>query len=315
MRKIIITISILIFSLKLVAQEVNLPQYINHMADNPFLMSPSYAGIGSGLQIRLNGVSQWIGVEGAPDTQSLVVEARLAERFGGGITVFNDKNGATSQKGIKLSLASHLTLSNFHDSFLSFGLSYNFVQFGIDTSLNNSGEPVASRSLTNSNFDVGMLYRYERFSISLNANNILNKKVLNFANNEPETLRRLTLFSSFVFAKLSDRVEIEPSMFVEYYESDKRSRTDMNVKVRKGINDGYVWAGLSYTFLNDQFFVPNAIAPLIGIKKNNLYVSYGFSVNVNKTQDFNYGTHMITLGLDYNRRPSLARCTQEMMIF
>jgi type IX secretion system PorP/SprF family membrane protein len=315
MKKILITISIVIFSVKLVAQEINLPQYISHMADNPFLISPSYAGIGPGLQIRLNGVSQWIGVDGAPDTQSLVVEARIADRFGGGITVFNDKNGATSQKGVKLSLASHLTLSDFHDSFLSFGLSYNFTQFGIDTSKNNSGETVANRSVTNSNFDIGMLYRYERFSISLNANNILNKKVENLTTNEPEALRRFTVYSSYVLARIRNNIEIEPSIFVEYYEADKRSRTDMNIKVRKGINDGYVWAGLSYTFLNDQFFVPNAIAPLLGIKKDNLYMSYGFSINMNETQDFNYGTHMITLGFDYERRPSLARCTQKMMIF
>ncbi|WP_271405285.1 PorP/SprF family type IX secretion system membrane protein [Tenacibaculum soleae] len=315
MRKILITISIVICSVKLAAQEINLPQYISHLADNPFLISPSYAGIGSGLQIRLNGVSQWIGVEDAPDTQSLVVEARIADRFGGGITVFNDKNGYTTQKGVKLSLASHLTLSNFHDSFLSFGISYNFTQFGIDTSNNNSGQDVPNISETNSNFDVGLLYRYERFSVSANVNNLLNKKVENLITNEPESLRRYTFYSSYVFARLSNRVEIEPSMFVEYYEADKRSRTDMNVKVRKGINDGYVWAGLSYTFLNDQFFVPNAIAPLVGLKKDNLYMSYGFSINMNKTQDFNYGTHMITLGFDYERRPSLARCTQDMMIF
>ncbi|CAM1366427.1 conserved protein of unknown function [Tenacibaculum soleae] len=315
MRKILITISIVICSVKLAAQEINLPQYISHLADNPFLISPSYAGIGSGLQIRLNGVSQWIGVEDAPDTQSLVVEARIADRFGGGITVFNDKNGYTTQKGVKLSLASHLTLSNFHDSFLSFGISYNFTQFGIDTSNNNSGQDVPNISETNSNFDVGLLYRYERFSVSANVNNLLNKKVENLITNEPESLRRYTFYSSYVFARLSNRVEIEPSMFIEYYEADKRSRTDMNVKVRKGINDGYVWAGLSYTFLNDQFFVPNAIAPLVGLKKDNLYMSYGFSINMNKTQDFNYGTHMITLGFDYERRPSLARCTQDMMIF
>ncbi len=285
------------------------------MADNPFLISPSYAGIGSEFQVRLNGVSQWIGVKGAPDTQSLVVEARLADRFGGGITVFNDKNGFTSQKGAKLSLASHLILSDFHDSFLSFGLSYNFTQFNIDTSQNNSGQSVPSRALSSSNFDVGMLFRYEKFSISLNANNILDKKIDIFAFSEPQALRRFTMFTSYVLAKISDKVEIEPSMFVEYYEADKRSRTDLNVKVRKGIRDGYVWGGLSYTFLNDQFFQPNAIAPLLGIKKNNLYLSYGFSINMNEIQDFNYGTHMITLGLDYDRRPSLARCTQKMMMF
>ena len=315
MRKIITIIVIVISSVKLTAQEMNLPQYISHMADNPFLISPSYAGIGTGLQIRLNGVSQWIGVEGAPDTQSLVVEARIADRFGGGITLFNDKNGFTTQKGAKLSLASHLTLSDFHDSFLSFGLTYNFTQFGIDTSQNNSGQSVPNRTENNSNFDVGMLYRFERFSISLNANNILNKKIDNFTTNEPESLRRFTLYSSLVLVKMRNRIELEPSIFVEYYEADKRSRTDMNIKLRKGINDGYAWAGLSYTFLNDQFFVPNAIAPLVGLKKDNLYVSYGFSININKTQDFNYGTHMITLGFDYERRPSLARCTQDMMIF
>lgn len=315
MRKIFITISILICSLQLVAQEINLPQYISHMADNPFLISPSYAGIGSALKIRLNGVSQWIGVKDAPDTQSLVVEARLADRFGGGITLFNDKNGFTTQQGVKLSLASHLTLSNFHDSFLSFGLTYNFVQFGIDTSENNSNQFVSNKSETSSNFDVGMLYRYERFSISVNANNVLNKKVENVLSGEPEGLGRYTVFSSFVFTKISNRIEIEPSIFVEYYGADKRSRTDLNVKVRKGIDQGYVWAGLSYTSLNDQLFKPHAIAPLLGLKKNNLYMSYGFSIDLEEIQDLNYGTHMITLGFDYDRRPSLARCTQKMIIF
>ncbi|MCD8399950.1 PorP/SprF family type IX secretion system membrane protein [Tenacibaculum finnmarkense] len=315
MRKIFITISILICSVKLVAQEINLPQYVSHMADNPFLISPSYAGIGSEFKVRLNGVSQWLGVKGSPDTQSLIIDTRLAERFGGGITIFNDKNGFTSQKGIKLSLASHLTLSQFHDSFLSFGLTYNFVQFGIDTSQNNSGQIVPNKSETNSNFDVGLLYRYERFSISVNANNILDKKIENLLTSEPESLGRYTLYTSYVLARISNKIEIEPSIFIEYYESDKRSRTDLNVKVRKGIYDGYVWVGASYTSLNDQIFKPHAIAPLVGLKKNNLYMSYGFSIDLNKTQNFNYGTHMITLGFDYDRRPSLARCTQKMIIF
>ncbi|MBE7633831.1 PorP/SprF family type IX secretion system membrane protein [Tenacibaculum finnmarkense] len=315
MRKIFITISILICSVKLVAQEINLPQYVSHMADNPFLISPSYAGIGSEFKVRLNGVSQWLGVKGSPDTQSLIIDTRLAERFGGGITIFNDKNGFTSQKGIKLSLASHLTLSQFHDSFLSFGLTYNFVQFGIDTSQNNSGQIVPNKSETNSNFDVGLLYRYERFSISVNANNILDKKIENLLTSEPESLGRYTLYTSYVLARISNKIEIEPSIFIEYYESDKRSRTDLNVKVRKGIYDGYVWVGASYTSLNDQLFKPHAIAPLVGLKKNNLYMSYGFSIDLNKTQNFNYGTHMITLGFDYDRRPSLARCTQKMIIF
>ena len=326
MKRVIFLIIICLSSIKLHSQEVELPQYVSHLADNPFLISPTYAGIGSGLQIRLNGVSQWIGIKDAPNTQSLTVEARLAERFGGGITIFNDKNGFTSQKGARLSLASHLILSDFHDSFLSFALTYSFTQFGVDTSefsnnTNPTGAPIGSpQSLPNinsntSNFDVGMLYRFERFSISANVLNLLDRKITRFNPSEPTRLRKYTVYTSYLFRRFSRQVEVEPSMFVEYREFDKRSRTDMNVKIRKGIRDGYIWAGLSYTFLNDQFFKPNAVSPLFGLKKRNLYVSYGFSINTNKVQNFNSGTHMITLGFDYDRKPSLARCTQKMMMF
>lgn len=315
MKRILVIISIIICGVKAQAQEVNLPQYVSHLADNPFLISPTYAGIGSGLKIRLNGVSQWVGVKDSPDTQSLTVEARIADTFGGGLTIFNDSNGFTTQKGAKLSFASHLTLSDFHDSFLSFALSYNFFQLGIDTSQNNSGQNVASFTLNQSNFDVGMLYRYERFAISANVFNLLNKKIDNFFSGEPEILRQYSLFTSYTLAKISRRVELEPSIYFKYFESDKRSETDLNVKVRKGINDGYVWGGVSYTFLNDQFFEPNTVSPLFGIKKNNLYLSYGFSITLNQINAFNYGTHMVTIGFDYERRPSLARCTQKMIIF
>lgn len=317
-----IVILILLINVKVTAQEINLPQYVNHMADNPFIISPAYAGIGTELQVRLNGISQWIGVKESPDTQSLTVEARIADRFGGGIAIFNDKNGYTSQKGAKLSLASHLTLSNFHDSFLSFGLTYSFIQFEnnvenpISFSSTSFGDPILNsrKPINSSNFDLSMLYRYERFAISANVSNLLDKDVKNFDTNEPKVLRRYSLYSSINY-KVRNDVELEPSVFIEYFEATGRSRTDMNAKLRKRIGEGYIWGGVSYSFLNDQFFTPNSIAPLFGIKKENFYVSYGFSINPNRTLEFSYGTHMITLGFDYERRPSLARCTQKMMMF
>lgn len=315
MKKYRIIPILLLFVSNVFGQENDLPQYINHMADNPFLISPAYAGIGSGLQVRLNGVSQWIGVENAPDTQSLTVEARLAERFGGGLTMFNDSNGFTTQKGARISLASHLILSDVYDSFLSLGLSYSFINFGIDTSQNNTGQVLPDRVINTSNFDISMLYRFGRFAISGNVVNLLDKKVDEvFGNGEPEVLRRYSVYTNYNY-RINRDTELEPSAFVEYFEATKRSRTDINVKLRKRIFNGYVWGGLSYTFLNDQFFKPNAIAPLFGLKKDKFYVSYGFSITVNEVIGFNNGTHMITLGFDYDRRPSLARCTRKMIMF
>ena len=193
-------------------------------------------------------------------------------------------------------------------------MSYTYTQFNINTSENNTTEALPNRTFGNSNFNVGMLYRYERFSISFNIDNLLDQQV-RFNIVEPQNLRKYIIYTSYVIAKLSTKIELEPSILVEHREFDKRSRTDLNIKARKGIRDGYIWAGLSYTFLNDQLLQPNALAPLVGLKKNNYYLSFGMSFNMNELQDFNYGTAMITLGLDYDRRPSLARCTQKMMIF
>ncbi|QTE21493.1 PorP/SprF family type IX secretion system membrane protein [Polaribacter cellanae] len=317
MKKIYIIVICFITNFSLFAQENNLPQYLNYMGDNPFMITPAYAGIGTGVRIRINGLSQWLGVKNAPDTQSFSIETRIADRFGGGLVVFNDRNGNTTQQGVKLTFASHLTLSRFNDSFLSFGFTYSYNMFRIDTGnfTGSDSSVIDDRGVNSSNFDLSFLYRFNHYSVSLNISNLLDKDEHTFTNGEPIVTRRYSLFNSYVFNKFSYNYELEPSILVEYYEADKRSRTDLNVKLRRKMNNGYVWVGLSYNFLNDQFLTPNSVAPIVGIKRGNLYASYGFGINTNKTQAFNMGSHMITLGFDFKQRPSLARCTQKYYIF
>ena len=43
-------------------QELNLPVFTQHLADNDFVVSPTYAGIGDNLKIRANGLTQWVGI-------------------------------------------------------------------------------------------------------------------------------------------------------------------------------------------------------------------------------------------------------------
>ena len=53
-----IYVTILLFSLAFIAkgQELTVPQLSQYIADNPFLMSPTYAGIGDHIKVRLNGL-------------------------------------------------------------------------------------------------------------------------------------------------------------------------------------------------------------------------------------------------------------------
>ena len=125
-------ILVFVFTLQVSAQELKLSPYSQYLAENPFVISPAYAGVDDVHKLRLSGVAQWLGLENAPNTQTLSYDTRFSERSGAGIIMYNDKNGNTKQIGVQLSYAHHLTINDRNDQYISFGLSYKFNHFKID---------------------------------------------------------------------------------------------------------------------------------------------------------------------------------------
>jgi len=310
-------IAIAVFTLTLAvnAQELKLSPYSQYLVENPFVISPAYAGINDVNRLRLSGVAQWLGLKNAPNTQTLSYDTRFGERSGAGAIIYNDKNGNTQQIGGQLSYAHHLTINEGNDQFISLGISYKFNHFKIGTSdfHNGNGIPdevddpivVPDRTTTNHNFEFGVLYRIEKYFVSLNASNIIGKSAVDFNFSEPLRLRNYYLYTGYVFESNSQEYEYEPSVYVKYFEGDKRSITDINFKARKFTDDGYMWAGLTGRFINDQSFEPASISPLLGIAKSDFYVGYGFQWNINDASEFNSsGTHLLTLGYNFETNRS-----------
>lgn len=302
-------------------QELNLPVFTQYLADNDFVISPTYAGIGDNLRIRANGLTQWVGIKDAPDNQSLYADFRMGDRSGVGLSLYNDKNGNTRQKGIKLSFAHHIVLDYYSKQYLSFGISYNINSFKIDI---NNFQPTYDipivdpsitddRSVSNSNFDVGALYRNKGYYLSFNANNVLKKNVDKYTGLEPNLLLNYQIYTGYVIqSKSNKKVELEPSVFYQMFSSDKRSTTDVNFKYRKFMKgDDYYWAGISYRFLNDQAFKPLNIGPMAGIMKSKFYFAYSYQITTNALAGYNSGTHMITIGLDFLQGMSNCPCTKK----
>jgi type IX secretion system PorP/SprF family membrane protein len=295
-------------------QELTLPTFTQYLADNPFVISPTYAGIGDHVKVRLNGLTQWVGIEDAPDTQSLAADVRIGNRSGVGALFFNDKNGNTRQYGARISFAHHLTIDPYEDHFLSLGISYNFNQFRIDIGNFDPTIPDPSvtnnRATTNHNFDVGVLYRFRSFYFSLNASNLLNKELDIFAISEPNRLRNYYVYTGYKWRRSkTSNFEVEPSVFYQLFESDGRSSTDFNLKLRWYDFEDYFWAGFSYRFLNDQFGDPLNLGPMAGMKKRSFYFAYSYQLVLNELSGFNTGTHMITIGIDLFQGISNCRCT------
>ncbi|MEO0571851.1 MAG: type IX secretion system membrane protein PorP/SprF [Bacteroidota bacterium] len=314
MKKSLVPILFMLVSIWSMGQELTIPQLSQYIADNPFIMSPTYAGVGDHIKVRLNGLTQWVGIEDAPDTQTLAADARIGNRSGIGMLLYNDSNGETKQRGSRVSFAHHLILDRYDDEFLSFGLSYNFNQFRIDIENfrdNNDPNVTDDRATTNHNFDLGVLYRLDKFYLSLNASNILNKDLAAFNPIfEPNTLRNYYVYTGYSFSKNNNsKIEIEPSVFFQWFENDGRSVTDLNAKFRFHDFEDYYYLGLTYRFLNDQIGTPLYIAPIAGLKKSNFYFGYSYQVIANEILGYSSGTHVLTVGMDLFQGISNCRCT------
>lgn len=319
-RKLITGVYILVMANSF-GQELNLPVFTQHLADNNFVVSPTYAGIGDNLKIRANGLTQWVGIKGAPDNQSIYGDFRISDRSGLGLSFYNDRNGNTIQTGAKISFAHHLTLDYYTRQYLSFGISYNINNFRIDINNfdNGNGNPVINplvtddRRTTNHNFDAGFLYRLKGYFLSFNVNNFLDK---NFDGNirklEPNLLLNYQIYTGYTFrGPKKSGLEFEPSVFYQMFSSDKRSSTDLNFKVRKyDRNEDYFWAGISYRFLNDQFLKPLNIGPMVGFQKSIFYFGYAYQITTNDLSAYNSGTHVVTIGLNFLQGLSNCPCTQ-----
>jgi len=306
MKKISVIV-ILLLSLMTKAQEFKLTPYTQYLVENPFVISPAYAGFSDVQRLRLSGVFQWVGLANAPNTQTLSYDAPILDRSGVGGILYNDTNGNTSQIGGQLSFAHHLTLNDSNEQYLSFGLSYKFVQFKIDVSdfdnPNDDPNIGADISSFNSNFDAAVLYNIGRYFFSFNAANILNKNLKAFDTSEPKKLRNYYIYTGYVFLLNEGIIELEPSLYFKYYESDGRSTTDINIKAKRITDDGYYWIGLSTRFINDQGFDPAAVVPMLGLKKSKFYVGFAYQYNINEASELNHaGTYLITLGYDFNSK-------------
>ncbi|RED24891.1 type IX secretion system PorP/SprF family membrane protein [Flavobacterium cutihirudinis] len=305
------------------SQELNLPVFTQYLADNPFILSPAYAGIGDNLRIRANGLTQWVGIKDAPENQSLYADFRILDRSGVGISLYNDKNGNTRQAGAKVSFAHHIILDYYSKQYLSFGISYNFNSFRIDVNnftgdVNQPGTPAQdiyvsdNRYTSNNNFDISALYRNKGFYLSFNANNVLKKNVDNYSKTEPYVLSNYQVYTGFTFRDgENNRIEYEPSVFYQYFASDGRSSTDFNFKYRRyNRYEDYYWIGASYRFLNDQFPKPLSVGPMAGFMKSKFYFAYSYQIMFNDLGNYNSGTHMITIGFDFLQSISNCPCTQ-----
>ena len=153
-------------------------QYTQYMY-NTMSVNPAYVGSRGQLSLATLYRSQWLGLDGAPETFTLNLHSPIRNsRVGYGVSVVHDNIGDGVVQETYLDAAVSYTINVSRDALLSFGLKAGGNLLSLDFSglRNFDAEPVQTENIDNRfspNFGVGVYYHTDRFYAGLSAPNLL----------------------------------------------------------------------------------------------------------------------------------------------
>lgn len=131
------------------------------------VINPAYAGSKDALSARMFYRRQWVGLEGAPQTQSMSLHSPIVRgHMGAGLTLMHDQIGVSRTVMARANLAYKLSLSS---GVLSFGMNGQLVRQQTDWgALNpeNPGDETLPAGMTQTavpNFGAGLYYQSDQF--------------------------------------------------------------------------------------------------------------------------------------------------------
>ena len=291
--------------------------YSDYLSDNYYLLHPSMAGAANCAKLRFSGRQQWSGVDNSPALYTMTFNGRIAEKSGEGIIAYADRNGYSSQQGVKLSYAYHLMFSRDEVDLnqLSFGVNANFVQSSLDeTDFLNSGDydPAVDGTIVQQastfNIDLGMSYNFLDYYAHFTVRNVIDSQNDIYSEFEDNNVRNFIINTGYVFGN-AEKIMLEPSLMYQYSDATKENSLDVNLKAYKQLDFGMLWGGLSYRrsfdsaeYTNDNGTIGTQnlqyITPIVGINYKQFMFAYTYTYLAGPQNFDTGGFNLFTLGLN-----------------
>ncbi|MBC7552364.1 MAG: type IX secretion system membrane protein PorP/SprF [Taibaiella sp.] len=271
---------------------------------NPLYFNPGYAGsreVFSGTVVDRN---QWIGVSGAPTTQSLTLHSALpGMRVGLGLQIYNDQAGPMRNTGINLTYAYHLPINE--KTKISFGLTgmLNNISIGWSSiNIDNRSDPAFMGNASTSwvgDASAGVYLYQPRFYIGFSVNHLLQSRfgTTHAAGADLAKFYRQYYLTSGIVLPINKKIDFRPSILAKY----------VNAAPAVGEIDGTfiflqrLFVGVGYR-IDKRVNMHGIDNMLIGIMEfeitNYLRIGYSYDYYLSQTGSYNSGTHEFMLGWD-----------------
>lgn len=202
-------------------------QYTQYMY-NTQVVNPAYAGSRGMLSFGLLGRTQWVSLEGSPETGTFTVNSPIGlyDNMGLGLSIVYDKIGPAVESNVVVDYAYSIRFLN--DAKLSFGLKAGLDMLDVDytkLTIFNANDPYFQNNVDNKlqpQVGAGLYFNTDKFYAGLSVPNFLNSKhydesSLENANTESIAIERLHYFfiAGYVF-DLNENLKFKPATLVKY---------------------------------------------------------------------------------------------------
>lgn len=276
----------------------NQPMFTQYMFNEVYI-NPAYAGSRDNLSVTALRRMQWVGIDGAPTTNTLTAHAPImGKRIGVGLTVVNDQIAVTKQTGVYASGAYRLPMPK---GTLSFGLQLGLLSHierlaDVSTSTAGDDQFIANTDrVLVPNFGFGTFYKSENWYAGLSIPRMMENNVTASASaTDVKNKVRLGSWHYFLTGGL-----------VKSINSNMRVRPNAMIKIAGGapvevdlscdvVFHDKIWAGLAYrTGDAASLLLGGWITP-------QLRIGYSYDYTLSALQRFNSGSHEIMLGYDFS---------------
>ncbi|WP_318344844.1 PorP/SprF family type IX secretion system membrane protein [Flagellimonas baculiformis] len=203
------------------------PQYTQYMY-NTQVVNPAYAGSREALSFGLLGRTQWVSLEGSPETGTFTVNSPIGlyDNMGLGLSIVYDRIGPAVESNVVVDYAYSIRFLN--EAKLAFGLKAGLDMLDVDYSKLNifdANDPHFQNNVDNRfqpQVGAGMYYYTDKFYAGLSVPNFLNSKhydesSLENANVNDIAIERLHYFliAGYVF-DLNENLKFKPATLFKH---------------------------------------------------------------------------------------------------
>lgn len=257
---------------------------------NAVALNPAFTGSEEAFSVVGSYRAQWVGIDGAPTTQSITAHAPLKNTKSAiGLQVYADQIGVDNNTGIFASYAYRMQFTNAR---LSLGLSggVNFLRsYSSRLQVNDDNdELLVSDSPLGvlPDFSFGAHYNTNKYFVAFSVPMFMTHS---YVANAFETTNDFANYNMILGGgasfRLNDGTVLKPSTLIKYH-ADAKIQFDINVMAQ--FND-VISAGISYR-------TQEAIIGLVEYSATKqLGIMYSFGMPLNSLSQFTYGSHEISL--------------------